>query len=184
MRTQYLYLKIHNKTGLKYLGKTYKNPFKYRGSGIRWTNHLRVHGNDVTTEILKECNSKEELIHWGVYYSNLWDVVNNNQFANLQKETGDGRDPDSVMGQKNPNYGNKWNEEQRKKLSEYRKQFTGEKNPVYGKKRNDLSERNKKPKYWMNDGKIDKLVLVEEYEYYKNLGFVRGRLFSITNKLN
>lgn len=87
-------------------------------------------------------------------------------------------------GQQNPNYGNKWNEEQRKKLSEYRKQFTGEKNHMYGKKRKDLSERNKKPKYWMNDGKTDKLILIEEYNYYTNLGFTRGRLFSIKNKLN
>jgi hypothetical protein len=55
---------------------------------------------------------------------------------------------------------------------------------MYGKKRKDLSERNKKPKYWMNNGKIDKLILIEEYDHYINLGFTRGRLFSIKTKLN
>jgi hypothetical protein len=28
-----LYIKTHNTTGMKYLGKTTRNPFKYRGSG-------------------------------------------------------------------------------------------------------------------------------------------------------
>jgi hypothetical protein len=178
MRKQYLYLKTHNKTGLKYLGKTHKDPFKYRGSGVYWLKHLKAHGNDITTEILKECDTKEDLIYWGEYYSKLWDVVKSREFANLQNETGDGRDPESVMGEKNPNYGKKWNDEQRKRLSEYRKQFVGEKNNMYGKKRNDVSERNKKPKHWVNNGVVDKLILVEEYDHYLNLGYTRGRLFA------
>lgn len=28
-----LYLKTHNKTGMKYLGQTKQDPFEYRGSG-------------------------------------------------------------------------------------------------------------------------------------------------------
>lgn len=178
MRKQYLYLKTHNKTGLKYLGKTHRDPFKYKGSGVRWLKHLKVHGNDVKTEILKECSDKNEVIFWGEYYSDLWNVVESNDFANLQRETGDGRDPESVIGEKNPNYGNRWNKEQRKRLSEYRSQFVGEKNHMYGKKRKDLSERNKKPKYWMSNGEIDKLILREEYDYYVELGFTKGRLFA------
>jgi hypothetical protein len=182
MRKQYIYLKVHNITGLKYLGKTHKDPFKYKGSGVRWRKHLKVHGNNVKTEILKECNNKEEVIYWGEYYSDLWNVVENKDFANLQRETGDGRDPESVLGEKNPNYGKRWNEEQRKKLAEYRSQFVGEKNHMYGKKRKDLSERNKKPKYWVTNGKIDKLILREDYDYHTTLGFWRGRLFSNNKK--
>ncbi len=54
----YLYKKTHNITGLQYLGKTTKDPYKYKGSGTRWLNHLNIHGFDITTEILKECKSK------------------------------------------------------------------------------------------------------------------------------
>jgi hypothetical protein len=34
--TIYLYKKIHNKTGLKYLGKTTQNPYSYQGSDTGW----------------------------------------------------------------------------------------------------------------------------------------------------
>lgn len=89
--TIYLYKKTHNKTGLKYLGKTsHKNPHKYQGSGIRWANHIAVHGYDVTTEILKECQTNEELKEWGSYYSNLWQVVESDDWANLKPEYGEG----------------------------------------------------------------------------------------------
>ncbi len=88
--TTKLYMKKHNKTGLKYLGKTEQDPYKYRGSGTRWLNHIRKHGNDVTTKVLKECLTKEEVKKWGKYYSELWDVVNNKSFANLQPEEGTG----------------------------------------------------------------------------------------------
>lgn len=86
----YLYLKTHNKTGLKYLGKTKNSPFSYKGSGKRWTNHLKKHGNDVTTEILKECLTNEEVKYWGLIYSSKWNIVDNVNFANLKEESGDG----------------------------------------------------------------------------------------------
>ena len=86
----YLYVKTHNKTGLKYLGKTTKDPFKYKGSGKRWLRHLSKHGNDVTTEIIKECQTLDEIKEWGLYYSNYWKVVENKNWANMIPETGSG----------------------------------------------------------------------------------------------
>lgn len=92
----YLYKKTHNATKLRYLGKTTKNPHKYSGSGKYWLRHLKLHGNDVTTEILRECTTAEELKHWGAYFSELWDIVNavddtgKKLWANLRPETGDG----------------------------------------------------------------------------------------------
>lgn len=87
----YIYKKTHVNTGLKYLGKTIQpDPHKYQGSGIRWLNHIKNHGYLVTTEILKECSTKEEASYWGAYYSNLFDVVNSNEWANLKPETGEG----------------------------------------------------------------------------------------------
>lgn len=92
----YLYKKTHNITGLKYLGQTtLKDPYTYPGSGVYWSSHLRIHGNDCTTEILKECSTKEELVYWGRYYSNLWDIVNDDQWANLIEEKGTGGDNSS-----------------------------------------------------------------------------------------
>jgi hypothetical protein len=95
--TIYLYKKTHNKTGLKYLGKTAQpDPHKYKGSGEYWSDHIRVHGYDVTTEILRECQTNEEIKHWGLYYSELWNVVNerddngNKTWANCKPEEGDG----------------------------------------------------------------------------------------------
>lgn len=91
--TIYLYVKTHNKTGLKYLGKTKSSdPHLYQGSGSYWTNHIKKHGYDVTTEIIKECSSKEELKKWGSHYSKLWNVVRSKEWANLKEETGDGGD--------------------------------------------------------------------------------------------
>lgn len=88
--TYYLYIKTHNKTGIKYLGQTRQNPFKYKGSGKRWPNHINHHGNDVTTEIIKECETKEELKSFGIYYSFIFNVVNDPLWANLKIEEGDG----------------------------------------------------------------------------------------------
>jgi len=88
--TIYLYKKTHNITGLKYLGKTTQDPYKYKGSGIRWLPHIKKHGYDVTTEILKECATNEEVFEWGKYYSDLWDVVTDPSWANLKPEYGEG----------------------------------------------------------------------------------------------
>jgi hypothetical protein len=92
----YLYIKTHNTTGLKYLGKTIKNPQEYKGSGTYWIPHIKKHGYDVTTEILRECNTIEDLKYWGLYYSELWNIVNARDnfgrkiWANLKPEEGDG----------------------------------------------------------------------------------------------
>jgi hypothetical protein len=93
----YLYVKTHNVTGLKYLGKTSaSNPHTYRGSGTYWNAHLRIHGYNYSTEILRECSSKLEVQRFGIYYSELWNIVaatdanGKKIWANLKPESGDG----------------------------------------------------------------------------------------------
>lgn len=87
-------LKTHNITGLKYLCKTStsnpKWPFQYLGSGVYWKKHLKKHGRDVSTEILSECSSVDELKKIGYEFSKKWNVVYSDEFANLVEERGDG----------------------------------------------------------------------------------------------
>lgn len=95
--TIYLYIKTHNKTGLKYLGKTKNsNPHKYTGSGTTWLEHIKHYGRDISTEILKECSCQHELSYWGRYYSLLFKITTamddygNMIWANRIPETGGG----------------------------------------------------------------------------------------------
>ncbi len=87
--TVYLYLKTHNVTGMKYLGMTTRDPYTYKGSGSYWKNHIKTHGNNISTEILKECDSYDELSYWGRYYSDLWNIVESEEYANLIPELGE-----------------------------------------------------------------------------------------------
>ena len=87
----YLYKKTHKVTGLQYLGKTARpDPYSYPGSGKRWRAHLDKHGYYFDTEILVESEDPTEIAKMGVHYSNLWNVVDDENWANLKPESGDG----------------------------------------------------------------------------------------------
>lgn len=89
--TIYLYVKTHRKTGLKYLGKTTSSdPHAYHGSGGVWKQHLKEHGIDYDTQIIRECQNKQELSYWGRYYSKIWNVAESPDWANQIPETGGG----------------------------------------------------------------------------------------------
>lgn len=91
MKTIYLLVKTHNKTGLKYLCQTTRSDYdKYPGSGTYWKKHLKKHGLEHTTEVIKECANREEMIYWGQHYSNLWNIVESDKWANLKPEEGNG----------------------------------------------------------------------------------------------
>ncbi len=92
-----LYLKIHKKTGLRYLGQTKSDdPYLYKGSGVDWNKHLTEHGNIVETIILLETECRKEISVQGRYYSKLWRVTTavddygNRIYANRIPETGGG----------------------------------------------------------------------------------------------
>lgn len=147
----YLYLKVHNTTGLKYLGKTIsKDPHKYTGSGKVWLRHIKKHGYDVTTTILLETESEQELHDAGIYYSDLWNVVESKEFANIIREEGSGG-------------AQLWSEESRKKVSDALK----------GKPKNDKS------KYSQKDPDRRKLLSIKAKEYLSdpdNLALRRKQL--------
>lgn len=92
MQLIYLYVK-ESPLGLKYLGQTVQNPYRYKGSGKVWKNHIKFHKftyEDIKTTILLETYNREDIKLWGMYYSNLWDVVKDKNWANLICETGEG----------------------------------------------------------------------------------------------
>lgn len=86
MKITYLYIKTHKQTGLKYFGKTTQDPIKYQGSGTYWKRHLKIHGYDVTTEILGFYDNEKECKECAIKFSVENDIVNSKEWANLKIE--------------------------------------------------------------------------------------------------
>jgi len=84
----FLYVKTHNVTGLKYFGRTIKDPFKYKGSGLYWLRHLKAHGNDVATEIVGCYTDLNELKETATKFTKENDIVASSKWANLIAESG------------------------------------------------------------------------------------------------
>lgn len=108
--TTYLYSKRHIDTGLRYFGKTRKNPYTYNGSGTYWKRHLKIHGNNVETTWVQAYDDEKLLVEEAEFFSKVYDIANSNEWANLTPENGlDGRY--NVSGVNNPMYGKKHTEE-------------------------------------------------------------------------
>lgn len=109
----YLYIKTHNITGLKYLGKTCQDPHKYRGSGKRWLAHIKKHGYDVTTEIVGAFDTIDELQKVSIPLSSKLNIVESSVWANLRPEAGDGGDTSAHIDYSSLNRGKGLTYEQR-----------------------------------------------------------------------
>lgn len=84
-----LYVKTHNKTGLKYFGKTVQeNVDYYQGSGLYWRRHLAVHGYDVTTTVLGVFEDAVECSKLALKFSVENNIVESDEWANLIAENG------------------------------------------------------------------------------------------------
>lgn len=100
----YLYIK-ESPLGLKYLGKTTKDPYTYMGSGKIWKRHLKKHNltqNDIKTEVVLETNDLTELISKGIELSKLYNIVESKEWANLREESGDGGDTSKFIDYSDP----------------------------------------------------------------------------------
>lgn len=107
----WLYIKQHQKTGLKYFGKTTKDPMVYNGSGKYWKDHIKKHGNNVTTIWCELFTDKEQLTEYALKFSKENNIIEAAEWANLIFENGiDGNVP-----------GNKASVETKLKLSESHK---------------------------------------------------------------
>ena len=72
----WLYVKQHNQTGLKYFGKTQKDPSKYLGSGKYWLRHLKEHGENITTIWCERFDDPELLKEFALFFSEVFNIVN------------------------------------------------------------------------------------------------------------
>ena len=126
----YLYLKTHNKTGLKYLGKTVRDPYLYNGSGVYWSKHLEKHGNDIHTDILFETTCKEEFKKVATEISEKLNIIESAEFANMTIEQGQGGI--TQTGEEHHLFGKPWGRG-------VKGSNAGKENPNYGKRGKEAS---------------------------------------------
>lgn len=85
----WLMIKRHSVTGLKYFCKTTKaDPYKYKGSGVRWVRHLKKHGRFVETDWCELFTDRKALIEYAIAFSIENDIVKSTDWANLVIEDG------------------------------------------------------------------------------------------------
>ncbi len=121
-----LYIATHNITGKKYFGKTIKwftvedLQERYHGSGPKWVNHLKKHGDKVTMEIYQICSLNEEDDDYvkpiAIKFSMENNIVKSKEWYNQKIE--DGFEGGSLPGELNPWYGKKHTEETKQKIGD------------------------------------------------------------------
>jgi len=89
MSTTYLYVKQHLVTGLKYFGKTNKNPFRYFGSGTYWTRHIKKYGKEhIRTLEIWGFDNPSLCNEFASKFSEENNIVESAEWANLCPENG------------------------------------------------------------------------------------------------
>ena len=170
-KSTWLYVKQHNKTGLRYFGKTVrKDPVTYSGSGIYWTRHLSKHGVDVTTVWCELFTDKEKLVEYAMQFSIENNIVESKEWANLIPESGldgftKGREVSAMIRAKigDAHRGKVISDAQRKYLSELnsgktRRAETNQK--LSGTLKNDYASGKRKPA----NGMLGKHLTCEQKE--------------------
>lgn len=86
----FLYIKQHSITGLKYFGKTTRDPYTYNGSGKHWKLHIKKHGKEhVETLWVSEPFIDSVLIsEYALAFSKENNIVESKDWANLIEENG------------------------------------------------------------------------------------------------
>lgn len=83
----YIYLTTNNINGKKYIGQHKGEPNdSYLGSGCNITKAILKYGKEnFTKEILKICDTDDELNYWEKYYIDYFNAIEDDNFYNLQE---------------------------------------------------------------------------------------------------
>ena len=125
--TIYLYIKQCTHCDLKYFGKTRTEdpqyPYKYSGSGVRWSRHLKAHNikHPKTLQVFS-FEIQREAEHFAFYFSKENNIVESKEWANLQEENAKDGNPEGYVTP----------QEIKDKIS---KSLSKENHPNWGKKR-------------------------------------------------
>jgi hypothetical protein len=88
MTITYLYAKQHRVTGLRYFGKTTRDPYKYLGSGLHWKRHLKIHGKDIDTTWVQAYTDLSICEEEALFFSKVYNIVDSKEWANVKPENG------------------------------------------------------------------------------------------------
>jgi hypothetical protein len=85
-----LYILQHSVTGLKYFGKTTQDIRKYKGSGVRWTNHIKKHGRKyiITIWVSDPYIDSDAIVEFALAFSKEHNIVESKDWANIRPENG------------------------------------------------------------------------------------------------
>lgn len=175
-------IKTHSVTGLRYLCKKVtisdSKAISYLGSGKYWKKHLKIHGKHINTEILLkyELDRIEEFSKLCIEYSNNYNIVESDEWANLIEENGL---TGAVVGKNNPSKNPDVNIKKSKSL---KGKYCGEFANFYGKKhtietRKKMSDANRGDNNVMRRRPevLEKMKLTKNTPEYKE----KQRLISI-----
>lgn len=168
MQPTRLYVKEHGVTGMRYFGKTTVALIEsYSGSGKYWKKHIKKHGKQINTIWTSKWFTDEtEIQDFALAFSELFDIVESNDWANLKLENGlDGGGPGPrLFGDDNPSK----RPDVRKKISEALMGHPG----VKSKGSTGYPAHNKNKQVW-NDGVSQKYT-----ETCPGDGWIAGELAS------
>lgn len=193
-RYGFIYLTTNLITGKIYVGqKRYERqnkiaePFpSYKGSGRKLLQSIKKHGKEnFKRTILCWCLNQQSLDDLEMCFIKMYDSMNPDVGYNLVSG-GQSLVPiemrENTSGENNPNYGNKWTEEQKKRLSDLAKlrDVSGANNPNYGKKwskekRDAMSKRQTGVYAGTKNPRATKILCVETGEVFDMINLVAER---------
>ena len=85
-----LYIKQHSITGLKYFGKTTRDPLKYNGSGKHWNPHIKKHGKKyvINLWVSEPFTDSIAISEFALAFSRDNNIVESKDWANQKPENG------------------------------------------------------------------------------------------------
>lgn len=134
----HIYIKKCPHCDLYYFGRTTKDPYKYKGSGKKWLNHLKYHKiTSIETIDVKTFNTITEAKEYSLKFSYEHNIVDDPKWANLIPENAEHINtkgielPQEVKDKiSKANKGKIQSEEHKRKN---RESHLGDKNHFYGK---------------------------------------------------